>query len=69
MARRFRFLFSAVAVMATAIMTLGTPSVSATAYATGFDAVFEQAMIDRGYDSGAIDGQLPLANIQKNYVA
>jgi len=64
MARRFRSALVSAVVLTAAVATMSSRPVSATAYVEGFDAIFEQAMIDRGYDSGAVDGKLPLANIQ-----
>ncbi len=64
MARRFRSALLSAVVLSAAVATMSSRPISAATYVEGFDAVFEQAMIDRGYDSGAVDGKLPLANIQ-----
>lgn len=54
MARRFRSALLSAVVLSAAIATMSSRPVSAIAYAEGFDAVFEQAMIDRGFAKGNI---------------
>jgi hypothetical protein len=49
---------------ASSLVVLPAGIAQASGFSDGYDAVFEQAMIDRGHDSGALDGKLPLNTIR-----